>query len=94
VADLSPGLTAYEPSKHERPRLQGKENINTPLDLAIQNQIDRFSVAIDLIDRVPKLQRIGGHAKEELRNLQIKCKNYAYEHGIDDPDVEAWKWPY
>jgi xylulose-5-phosphate/fructose-6-phosphate phosphoketolase len=71
-----------------------KGNINTPLDLAILNQIDRFSLAIDAIDRVPRLQRIGAHAKEEFRNLQIECQNYAYQHGIDDPDLEAWKWPY
>jgi len=68
-----------------------KGNINTPLDLAIQNQIDRFSLAIDVIDRVPKLQRIGAHAKEKFRNLQIECRNYAYQNGIDDPNIEAWK---
>jgi xylulose-5-phosphate/fructose-6-phosphate phosphoketolase len=88
---------AYRRTNHHNMHVHGyreKGNINTPLDLAIQNQIDRFSLAIDVIDRVPKLQRIGGHAKEEFRNLQIKCKNYAYEHGIDDPDIEAWKWPY
>jgi xylulose-5-phosphate/fructose-6-phosphate phosphoketolase len=91
VADPSRGISAYEPSQHVRPRLQGKGNINTPLDFPSQNHIDRFSLAINVIDRVPKFPRIGGHAKEEFRNLQIKCKNYAYEHGIDDPDIEAWK---
>jgi len=48
-----------------------KGNINTPLDLAIQNQIDRFTLAIDVIDRVPELQVAGAHAKEILRNTQI-----------------------
>ena len=71
-----------------------KGNINTPMELAIQNQIDRFSLAIDVIDRVPKLQRIGAHAKEKLRDQQIDCRNYAYEHGIDKPEIVAWKWPY
>jgi xylulose-5-phosphate/fructose-6-phosphate phosphoketolase len=88
---------AYRRTNHDNMHVHGyreKGNINTPLDLAIQNQIDRFSLAIDAIDRVPKLQRIGAHAKEEFRNLQIKYKNYAYEHGIDDPDIEAWSWPY
>ena len=87
----------YRRTNHHNMHVRGykeKGNINTPLDLAIQNQIDRFSLAIDAIDRVPKLQRIGAHAKEEFRNLQIECRNYAYQHGIDDPDVEAWKWPY
>ena len=45
-----------------------KGNINTPMELAMNNEIDRFSLAIDAIDRVPKLQKIGGHAKEKFRN--------------------------
>jgi xylulose-5-phosphate/fructose-6-phosphate phosphoketolase len=71
-----------------------KGNINTPLDLAIQNQIDRFSIAIDVIDRVPKLKVAGAHVKEMLKDEQIACTNYAYERGIDRPDVVNWRWPY
>jgi len=88
---------AYRRTNHNNMHVHGyreKGNINTPLDLAIQNQIDRFSLAIDAIDRVPKLQRIGSHAKEEFRNLQIGCRNYAHQNGIDDPEIEAWKWPF
>jgi len=88
---------AYRRRNHNNMHVHGyreKGNINTPLDLAIENQIDRFSLAIDVIDRVPQLQRIGAHAKEEFRNIQIECRNYAYQHGIDDPYVEAWRWPY
>jgi hypothetical protein len=62
-----------------------KGNINTPLELAIENEVDRFSLAIDVIDRVPRLQVAGAHVKEKLRNLQIECRNYAHEHGIDRP---------
>src|SRR6185436_14493945 len=71
-----------------------KGNINTPLDLAIQNQIDRFSLAIDAIDRVPALQKTGAHAKEKLRNMQIECLNYAHEHGADLPQADNWTWPH
>ena len=71
-----------------------KGNINTPMELAIDNNIDRFSLAIDVIDRTPKLQKIGAHAKERYRNLQIDCRNYAHEHGTDMPEVTAWKWPF
>jgi xylulose-5-phosphate/fructose-6-phosphate phosphoketolase len=88
---------AYRRKNHDGFHVRGykeKGNINTPLELAISNQIDRFSLAIDAIDRVPKLQRVGGHAKEKLRNLQIECVNYAHQHGIDKPDVADWKWPY
>jgi xylulose-5-phosphate/fructose-6-phosphate phosphoketolase len=87
----------YRRTNHPNIHVRGyKEagNINTPLDLAIQNQIDRFSIAIDVIDRVPQLRVAGAHVKEMLKDEQISCTNYAYEHGIDRPDVVNWKWPY
>ena len=94
LADPSPDLPAHQPPQLHVRGYKEKGNINTPLDLAIQNQIDRFSLAIDVIDRVPALQVAGAHAKEELRNRQIDCQQYAYEHGIDKPEIEQWKWPY
>jgi xylulose-5-phosphate/fructose-6-phosphate phosphoketolase len=87
----------YRRTNHHNLHVRGykeKGNINTPLDLAIQNEIDRFSLAIDVIDRVPALQVAGAHAKEQLRNMQIACQHYAYEYGIDKPELEQWKWPY
>ncbi len=87
----------YRRTNHQNIHVRGyKEagNINTPLDLAIQNQIDRFSIAIDVIDRVPQLKIAGAHIKEMLKDEQIACTNYAYEHGIDRPDVVNWRWPY
>jgi len=88
---------AYRRTNHANLHVRGykeKGNINTPLELAINNQIDRFTLAMDVIDRTPKLQRIGAHAKEKFRDIQIDCRNYAYEHGIDKPDVVEWRWPY
>jgi len=70
-----------------------KGNINTPMELAINNQTDRFSLALDAIDRVPALQRIGGHAKEKFRNRQLACRAHAYQHGIDAPEITGWRWP-
>jgi xylulose-5-phosphate/fructose-6-phosphate phosphoketolase len=88
---------AYRRRSHTNMHVRGyKEqgNINTPLELAIENEIDRFSLAMDVIKRVPRLENIGGHAMDKFRNEQISCRNYAYAHGIDKPDVAAWKWPY
>ena len=88
---------AYRRTNHANLHVRGykeKGNINTPMELAINNQTDRFSLAIDAIDRVPKLQRIGAHAKEEFRDRQIACRRYAYEHGIDSAEISGWKWPY
>jgi len=88
---------AYRRHNHENMHVRGykeKGNINTPLELAINNNIDRFSLAMDVIDRVPRLQKIGGHAKERFLNEQIACRNYAHEYGIDKPEAAAWTWPY
>jgi xylulose-5-phosphate/fructose-6-phosphate phosphoketolase len=49
---------------------------------------------MDVIDRVPALQRVGAHAKEQLRNMQIECRTYAHAHGTDKPDQDQWTWPY
>ncbi len=60
---------AYRRTNHSNIHVRGykeKGSINTPLELAIDNNIDRFSLAMDVVDRVPKLQRIGGHAKERF----------------------------
>jgi len=59
----------------------------SPLELAISNEIDRFSLAMDVIKRVPRLQPVGAHAMERFRNMRIACRNYAYEHGTDMPEV-------
>ena len=71
-----------------------KGNINTPMELAINNETDRFSLAIDAINRVPRLKRIGGEAKEKLRNQQIACRAHAYKHRIDSPEITGWRWPH
>jgi xylulose-5-phosphate/fructose-6-phosphate phosphoketolase len=87
---------SYRRTNHHNLHVRGykeKGNINTPLELAINNEVDRFSLAIDAIDRVPRLQVAGAHVKEKLRNLQIECRNYAHEHGIDRDAERNWKWP-
>jgi len=87
---------AYRRTNHKNLHVRGykeKGNINTPLELAIRNEIDRFSLAIDVINRVPKLQVTGAHAKQAFRDMQIECSQYAYKHGTDKPEVANWTWP-
>ena len=71
-----------------------KGNINTPLELAIQNQTDRFSLAIDAIDRMPRFQVTGAGVREALLNRQIEAKSHAYEFGIDPEEITSWQWPF
>jgi xylulose-5-phosphate/fructose-6-phosphate phosphoketolase len=70
-----------------------KGNIDTPLELAIRNQVDRFNLAIDVIDRVPKLQGSGAQLKEWLKGQIIESLNYAHAEGIDKPEIRNWRWP-
>lgn len=71
-----------------------KGNIDTPLELAIRNQTDRFSLAIDALDRMPNLGNKGSSAREKLLNEQIKCKNEAFTEGIDPKALREWIWPF
>jgi xylulose-5-phosphate/fructose-6-phosphate phosphoketolase len=86
----------YKRKNHANFHVRGykeKGNINTPLELAILNQVDRFNLAIDVIDRVPSLQAKAEHTKEWLKDQIIESINYANENGIDDPAIREWKWP-
>jgi xylulose-5-phosphate/fructose-6-phosphate phosphoketolase len=88
---------AYRRNNHDNLHVRGyKEhgNINTPLQLAINNQTDRFDLAIDVIDRVPKLHAAGAHVKEWLKDQICESLNFADEYGIDKPEITDWKWPF
>ena len=89
-------LTYRRPNQHNIHVRGYKEqgNINTPLELAIRNQTDRFSLAIDAIDRMPRFQVTGSSVRESLCDQQIDCKNHACEFGLDRPEVTDWKWPF
>jgi xylulose-5-phosphate/fructose-6-phosphate phosphoketolase len=87
---------AYRRANHDNMHVRGykeKGSINTPLGLVMLNQVDRFSLAIDVIDRVPRLQRAGAHVKAWLQDQIIEHTAYAHEHGIDKPEIREWKWP-
>jgi xylulose-5-phosphate/fructose-6-phosphate phosphoketolase len=86
----------YKRRNHDNFHVRGykeKGNINTPLELAILNQVDRFNLAIDVIDRVPKLQVAAAHTKQWLQDQIIECVNYAHKDGIDSPELRNWMWP-
>jgi xylulose-5-phosphate/fructose-6-phosphate phosphoketolase len=86
----------YRRKVHDNIHVRGykeKGNINTPLELAILNQVDRFNLAIDVIDRVPGLQASAAHIKEWLKDQIIDSINYAHTEGIDRPEITNWTWP-
>jgi len=86
----------YRRRNHENIHVRGykeKGNINTPLELAILNQTDRFNLALDVIDRVPRLQESAAHTREWLKDQIVNSVNYAHQNGIDRPEITAWHWP-
>lgn len=86
----------YRRTNHANIHVRGykeKGNINTPLELAIRNQVDRFTLAIDVIDRVERLQESSAHLKEWLKMQIIESIAYAYAEGQDRPEIRKWKWP-
>ncbi len=69
-----------------------KGNINTPLELAMNNQIDRFNLVIDVIDRVPGLGSRTAHVKERMKEAILANRSYAHRHGMDAPEITHWRW--
>ena len=66
----------------------------TPFDMTVLNDMDRFHLAGDVVDRVPRLQRVGAHFKQLLRDKLTDHKQYICERGDDMPEIKNWKWPY
>jgi len=86
----------YRRANHDNLHVRGyKEEgtTTTPFDMTVLNEIDRFHLALDVVDRVPRLQKIGAHFQQRLRDLLVEHKQYICEHGDDMPMVKNWTWP-
>jgi xylulose-5-phosphate/fructose-6-phosphate phosphoketolase len=62
--------------------------------MVVLNDLDRFHLVMDAIERVPGCEPGGAHVKQAMRERLIAHKHYIAEHGDDTPDVRDWKWPY
>jgi xylulose-5-phosphate/fructose-6-phosphate phosphoketolase len=85
----------YRRTNHANFHVRGykeKGNINTPLELAMNNQIDRFNLVIDVIDRVPRLGSRAAHIKERMQEEILSHREYAHTHGMDAPEITNWRW--
>ena len=69
-----------------------KGNINTPLELAMNNQIDRFNLVMDVVDRVGRLGSRAAHLKERMQEEILSHREYAHTHGMDAPEITDWRW--
>lgn len=85
----------YRRTNHANLHVRGyKEEgtTTTPFDMAVLNNIDRFSLVGDVIDRVPALQARAGYGKQAIRDKLIEHRQYIREHGEDMPELREWRW--
>ena len=87
----------YRRKNHNNLHVRGyKEegSTTTPFDMVVRNDLDRFHLVSDVIDRVPTLGASAAHVKQHMRDKRIQNRQYIVQHGEDMPEVLEWKWPY
>jgi xylulose-5-phosphate/fructose-6-phosphate phosphoketolase len=87
----------YRRNNHKNLHVRGyKEEgtTTTPFDMAVLNDLDRFHLVMDVIDRVPILEKTGVHLKQKMQYKLIEHKQYIYKHGDDMPEIRNWRWSY
>jgi xylulose-5-phosphate/fructose-6-phosphate phosphoketolase len=85
----------YKRTNHENIHVRGyieEGTTTTPFDICVMNRIDRFSLAIEAIDRIPRLHDVSAHAREALTDRLIEHRQYVRTHGIDLPEIRDWAW--
>jgi xylulose-5-phosphate/fructose-6-phosphate phosphoketolase len=86
----------YRRTNHENLHVRGyKEEgtTTTPFDMVVRNDLDRFHLVEDVINRVPKLGYLAAYAKQTVRDRLIEHKEYIVKYGDDLPEIRDWKWP-
>ncbi len=87
----------YRRTNHKNLHVRGyKEEgtTTTPFDMVVLNDLDRFHLVMDVIDRVPQLEKIGAHVKQAMRNKLLEHKEYIHKYGADMPEILNWKWSF
>jgi xylulose-5-phosphate/fructose-6-phosphate phosphoketolase len=85
----------YRRANHDNLHVRGyKEEgtTTTPFDMVMLNDLDRYHLVIDVIDRVPGLADRAGHLRQEMEDSRLRARAYAREHGEDAPEVAEWRW--
>jgi len=87
----------YRRSNHKNLHVRGyKEEgtTTTPFDMVMLNDLDRYHLVMDVIDRVPDLAGEAAHLRQEMEDRRLEARAWTREHGEDHPDVRDWTWPF
>ena len=87
----------YRRTNHSNIHVRGyKEEgtTTTPFDMVVMNDLDRFHLVGDVLDRVPKLSSVAAYGKQAMRDKLIDHREYITKHGDDMPEIRDWKWPH
>jgi xylulose-5-phosphate/fructose-6-phosphate phosphoketolase len=86
----------YKRKNHENMHVRGfneEGTTTTPFDMVVLNRLDRFHLAMDVIERVPGLGAKAAHVKQHFRDKLTEHRNYVGQHGEDMPEIQNWSWP-
>ena len=86
----------YRRTNHDNIHVRGyKEEgtTTTPFDMVMLNDLDRFHLVTDVIDRVPKLGEHAAALRQRMVDERLRCRAYTREHGEDSPEISGWTWP-
>ncbi len=87
----------YRRTNHHNMHVRGyKEEgtTTTPFDMVMLNDLDRFHLVMDVIDRVPSLGSHAAALRQRMEDERLRCRRYTREHGEDAPEVSGWTWPH
>jgi xylulose-5-phosphate/fructose-6-phosphate phosphoketolase len=87
----------YRRANHDNLHVRGyKEEgtTTTPFDMVMLNDLDRFHLVIDVIDRLPQLAGEADHLRQEMVDSRLRARAYGREHGEDPPEIRDWAWPH
>jgi xylulose-5-phosphate/fructose-6-phosphate phosphoketolase len=85
----------YRRTNHDNIHVRGyKEEgtTTTPFDMVMLNDLDRYHLVTDVVDRLPEIAGRAGWLRQEMEDARLRARSYAREHGEDDPDVAGWTW--
>jgi xylulose-5-phosphate/fructose-6-phosphate phosphoketolase len=88
---------AYKRHGHPQLHVRGfveRGTTTTPFDMVMLNDLDRYRLAIDVLDRVDGMAQRHAAFRQELEDSRTRARAYTREHGEDIPEVAGWRWPY